>query len=112
MSVAAYHRSAREAEIEQTIRDGVIRLHGKVWHVRDSRRKDVTDMPDLLIVLPPTVALIEIKSQRRDLTPGQAGVMEMLDRCNRLLAGVVRPEPRPGEMSLDEALHLLTGGME
>jgi hypothetical protein len=93
--------------MEATIREGVERLGGVCWSIRDSRGLDVEHQPDLLIVLPPVVALLELKSQRRKVTPGQAHVLELLAQCNTLVSGIVRPVPKPGEISLDEALALI-----
>lgn len=104
-----YRRSATEAEIEKAIRDAVEALGGRCWHVRDSRGMDVEDMPDLLIVLPPIVALIELKSQRRQVTPGQEQVLDLLSGCRRIVSGIVRPHPKPGEMSQDDVLAIIQG---
>ncbi len=104
-----YRRYASEAETQSTIKEAVELLGGRCWWVRDSRGMDVEDQPDLLIVCPPLVALFEVKSQRRHVTPGQMHVLDLLVGCDRVVSGVVRPEPRPGELSLDDALALLKG---
>lgn len=106
IAAADYIQLAKESEIEQTIKDYVERWGGRCWHVRDSRRKDVTDMPDLLIVLPPVVALIETKSQRRTVTLGQQAVMAQLELCDEVVAGVVRPAPRVNEWSVEQLFRL------
>lgn len=102
-----YRRLPREAEMERTIREGVEARGGRVFSIRDSRGMAVADMPDLLIVCGSTVALLELKSQRRRITAGQQHVLELLSRCDELLTGVVRPEPRAGELSFDDALRRL-----
>ncbi len=104
-----YRRSATEDELEATIREAVALRGGRCWHVRDSRGLDVEDMPDLLIVCPPVLALIELKSQRRNVTAGQAHVLELVWQCNVIVSGIVRPVPRSGEMSLDQLLAMLDG---
>ena len=117
MTTAAYRRRATEAEIEAAIKDAVEALGGRVWHVRDSRRMDVEDMLDLLVIVPARegrpgiVALLETKSQYRPITAGQKLVLDLLTGCTRLVSGVVRLIPKPGELSLDDALSELTGGM-
>lgn len=93
--------------MEATIRDAVERWGGRCWHVRDSRQLDVEDMPDLLIAVPGTVALIELKSQRRRVTAGQRHVLDLMAGCTRVVSGIVRPVPRDGEMSLDDLLEML-----
>lgn len=100
----AYLRKLKETDLERTIRAAVEARGGRVWHVRDSRKMAVQDMPDLIIVCPPIVALIELKSHRRDITDGQAVVIDLLAHCDQLLSGVVRPIPRDGEMDLDALL--------
>lgn len=99
----------KEIEMERAIREGVGYRGGHVFSVRDSRKLAVEHMPDLLIVAPhiETVALIELKSQRRDLTDGQRHVLDLLTRCDRLLTGVCRPVPRDGEIGYDELLQRL-----
>jgi hypothetical protein len=109
VNLSVYRSLPTEDQMEATIREAVELHGGRCWHVRDSRRLDVQDMPDLLIILPPHVALLELKSQRRKVTPGQQSVMELLERCHIVTSGIVRPEPRDGEMSLNEALALLVG---
>ena len=106
-------RALLEADMERTIREGVELLGGRVFSVRDSRGLAVADMPDLLCIVPGRdnphglVALLELKSQRRIVTPGQHHVLNLLMLCDRLEAGVVRPIPKPGELSFDDALELL-----
>jgi hypothetical protein len=111
--IRRYRRSMTEDDMERGIADAVHRLGGYCWHVRDSRALNVEDMLDLLIIVPATVerpgivALLETKSQFRQLTPGQGDVLDMLDGCSILISGVVRPDPKPGEMSYDDCLRAL-----
>ena len=108
-----YRATAKEHELESTIIDGVRRLGGYAWHVRDSRKMNVEGMTDLIVVIPErngqpgVVGLIEVKSQRRQVTDLQHQVVAMLAGCERLVTGIVRPNPKPGEMSLDECLERL-----
>lgn len=109
MTLSRYRASTSEDGMERTIREGVEHLGGRCFHVRDSRKQGVEDMPDLFVIAPwcRTVAHLELKSQRRIITPGQAQVLELLARCDRLVSGIVRPNPKPGEISLDDALNLI-----
>jgi len=109
-AITRYRSLPREADMERTIREAVEYRGGRVWSVRDSRGLAIEDMPDLIIVLPPVVALIELKSQRRRITPGQAHVTDLLATCTDLVTGIVRPIPKPGELSQDDLLAILTGG--
>lgn len=112
-TIITYRSLPRESGMERTIREGVERLGGYVWSVRDSRQLAVEHMPDLIIVLPKpegtdgVVALLELKSQKREVTTGQRHVLDLLAGCNRLVTGVVRPVPNEGEMSLNDALELI-----
>lgn len=108
MSIQQYRRLPLEVDMERTITEAVELLGGRVFSVRDSRGLNVQDMPDLLIILPPVVALLELKSQRRKITDGQLDVLAMLAECDRVVSGVVRPDPKDGEISLDEALEVIS----
>jgi hypothetical protein len=107
ISASDYGAAATEAGLEATIKAWVEYRGGRCFHVTDSRGQDVEDMLDLLIILPPVVALIELKKRRR-LTDGQASVLVLLDRCDTVIAGVVRSQRRRlGEWSLNELLAIL-----
>lgn len=61
----------------------------------------MTDCPDLVIVLPGIVAVLELKSQKRRVTPGQESVFRIvrsaaLDGTGWVtgLATIVRPIPK------------------
>lgn len=58
-----YRRLPWETEKECPIRQAVELQGGQVFSVRNSRKLDVEDMPDLIIVLPPYVALLELESR-------------------------------------------------
>ncbi|MGI8406048.1 MAG: hypothetical protein ACR2OE_15025 [Thermomicrobiales bacterium] len=96
-----------ERDMEAAIREAVEYQGGRVWAIRDSRKMAVTDMPDLIVVLPPLVALLELKSQRRHVTDGQRVVLDLLSGCTEVTSGIVRPIARAGEMSYDDALRML-----
>lgn len=96
-----------ERDMEAAIREAVEYQGGRCFSVRDSRKMAVTDMPDLIVLLPPLVAFLELKSHRRHVTDGQQIVMEMLAGCSEIASGIVRPIPRAGEMSYDEIIELL-----
>jgi hypothetical protein len=106
-ALTRYHRSMTEAQMEDAIRD-LVGTRGRVYHLRDARNApELADLPDLLIFAPPVIALVELKSQRRKVAPGQAEVIGLLSRCDELIAGIVRPEPREDEWSYDDLLALL-----
>lgn len=102
-----YHRSVTEDQMEQAIRD-LIRGKGRIFHLRDARTSpELADLPDLIVIAPPVLAILELKSFRRKATTGQIEVMQLLADCSQLVTGIVRIEPREGEMSFDEVLSML-----
>lgn len=111
ISAAAYQQRTTEAEMEAAIRDIVARRNGRCWHVRDTRQSpEMADAPDLLILLPGAAFWIELKSQTRTVTKGQTEVAELLASVTGFIGGVVRPEPRAGELSYDALLERLREG--
>lgn len=117
MTADEYQERMTEAQMTDTIVEKVRSLGGRCWHVRDSRKSPETeDMPDLVIVIPGLVALIELKSAKRQVTPGQQHVMDIAhcispsqDNLIDGLATIVRVKPRPDEMAFDHFLALLDG---
>ncbi len=112
--IERYRRAPTEASMEAAIRDLVALRHGKVFHLRDARRApELADLPDLIVLLPPSpgrpglVALLELKSHRRPVTPGQAEVAGLVASAGRVVGGIVRANPREGELSYDDILSLL-----
>lgn len=94
--------------MEEAIRDLVKHKHGRVFHLRDaSRAPELVDLPDLIVLLPGLVALLELKSARRAVTPGQAEVAGLVASAGRVVGGIVRAVPRAGEIGYDEMLELL-----
>ena len=113
LTVSEYRERSTEAEMTETIAELVGFLGGRMWHVRDSRQAPETaDMPDLVIIVPGLVAIVELKSQLRGITLGQAEVRDLLLSIpdNPYCVGwMVRPNPdrSVGERSYDELLERL-----
>jgi hypothetical protein len=111
--IAAYGASATEADLLRAFTDLEDKVGlGFVWHVRYAPGQRLDGMPDLVCVVPPVVALLEIKTQRDRVSPRQRAVMEALSWCTQVVAGVVRPVPKPGEWSIDDALALMLAAGE
>jgi hypothetical protein len=102
LSSDAYNETASENALELAITEYVARNGGKCWHARDSRGQNLKGMLDLHIVLPPTVMDVELKSQKRVVTTEQQETLALLARCSEFAYAVVRPSPKPGEVTLDE----------
>ena len=101
-AAAMFQNMASEADMQKTIEDLVEMKHGRVFHVRNtSRAPELEDLPDLIIICPPIVGLIELKSLKRKITPGQQRVADLLDACDSLIVGIYRP------WQLDELLEAL-----
>jgi hypothetical protein len=108
VTVDRYRRRATEAQMEGAIRDLVAFRGGRIWHLEDARTApELTDLPDLLILVPGLAAWVELKSQRRIVTPGQAEVAALLASATAFVGGIVRVDPRDGEMGYDELLEAL-----
>lgn len=107
MSIAAYRRTLTEEAMREAILEAVAWLGGVAFYVHDSRRApSMEHWPDLELILPHrrTVAHVELKSQSRIVTPGQATVLALLRECENHETFIVRPEPRLGECSYDDFL--------
>ena len=50
-------------------------------HIRDSRRQNVSDLPDLLLIKPPHKYWAELKRYGKNPTPGQATMIDALRLC-------------------------------
>lgn len=64
--------------------------HGwRAYHTHDSRRSE-PGFPDLVLVRPPRVLIVELKVGRRQLTRDQAEWMRLLERCTEVSAFTLR----------------------
>lgn len=109
MPASAYTATALESGMEESIRELVEWKKGRMWHIRDSRgAPETADMPDLLILIPGRVLVIESKSQNRALTPGQSAVADLMSTVTGCTLGVMRPNPLAGELSFDQVLQIIS----
>lgn len=117
-SVPGYRRRSTEDGMTETVEELVDLLGGRMFHVNDSRTAPETvDMPDLLIIVPNLIAVVELKSQKRATTVGQMVVRELMASIPEnpyLVAWHVRPEPNRelGERSFEELLDRLNATRE
>jgi len=109
IDASTYQQRMSESEMEQSIR-GAVGDRGLVFHIRDSRgAPEMAGFPDLVIVLPEksTVLFVELKSQKRIVTPDQKMTMWALSQCSEVRAYLVRPNPKPEEISFDQLMEVL-----
>ncbi len=62
-----------------------------VFHDNDSRR-NAAGFPDLVLVKPPRVLFLELKSEIGRVRPEQHVWMDALSRCDTIASAIVRPE--------------------
>ena len=107
-----YRRLPSEAEMLAAITDLVTLKGGRLWHLHDARTApELVDLWDTTAILPGGLLVcLEVKSQARPFeSAGQEAVCRMLESVGRVVTGVVRPVPKPGEYSYDEVLDILRG---
>ena len=81
-----------EAELQQLLTDAA-EMHGwLVFHDGDSRRSTGVGFPDLVLVKPPRVLFLELKSEIGRVRPEQHVWMDALMRSDTIGSAIVRPE--------------------
>jgi hypothetical protein len=91
-----------EADLQALIEDAA-HLHGwLVFHDNDARR-NIAGFPDLVLVNPPRVVFLELKSDKGRVRPEQQRWMRALEQCHTLSSAVVRPS------DADDVLAYLSG---
>ncbi len=104
-----YARMASEDGMQTAMQRIVDLKGGRLWHNdRSDACPEMAGFWDTTILLPGTLVCLELKSQqRRWQSAEQRKVAELLATVERVVAGVVRPDPKPGERSYDDVLELL-----
>jgi len=83
-----------EAELQTAIID-VAELAGwLVFHDHDSRRNPA-GLPDLILVKPPRVVFLELKTDTGRLRPEQQTWLEALADCDTIASALIRPDNLP-----------------
>jgi hypothetical protein len=84
------NRGISEKEFQAQILS-LARLAGwKAYHTHDSRRSQ-KGFPDLVLVRPPVILFVELKSEAGKLRPEQKAWLEALSRCPGVEARLWRP---------------------
>lgn len=80
-----------EADLQQLVVDAA-EMHGwLVFHDNDSRR-NVAGFPDLVLVKPPRVVFLELKSEVGRIRPEQQVWMDALSRTDTVASAIMRPK--------------------
>lgn len=80
-----------EAALQQLLTDAAELNGWLVFHDNDSRR-NAAGFPDLVLVKPPRVLFLELKSEIGRVRPEQHVWMEALMRSDTIASAIVRPE--------------------
>lgn len=92
-----FRESVSEAAMQDAIEQVVRMRGGRTFHVRRADvAPELVDLPDLLILDPmgSRIVLAELKSQKRQVTPGQQTVLAMARECGSFHPFLVRPTPK------------------
>lgn len=80
---------------EKAFQDMVLeraRLYGFwCWHDFANRGRNEAGLPDLILIRPPRILFVELKTERGRVSSVQQGVLTMLDRCRGVESYVWRP---------------------
>ena len=80
-----------EAELQALITDAAD-LGGWLWyHTHDSRRSN-PGFPDLVLVRPPEMLFIELKSERGRVSPAQRMWLDQIGQIEYISSDVLRPD--------------------
>ena len=79
-----------EKDFQQAVRDLAALLGWTVWCTWDSRRSPAGE-PDLRMVRPPRVVLVELKRDDGKVTPKQYEALELYRRCPGVETYLWRP---------------------
>ena len=103
-----YLTTMTEDDILAALRELTLALRGRFFHVRNAHQQELTGLPDAICLLPGVSAFFELKTQADQPSPEQLATLSLLQNAPTVATGILRPVPGPGELSLDEALAILT----
>lgn len=93
-AMSTLDHAIKEKEFLQLVKDAA-RVHGWLtYHNLDARGSD-PGFPDLVLVRPPVVLFVELKTERGRVRPEQQTWIDKLKLCRRVDADVVRPHHWP-----------------
>ena len=87
------HELMTEAQFQKWITD-TAELYRWTWrHARDSRRQNLSDLPDLMLIREPRLLFLEVKTMKGKVSDGQRTMLDRLIKCD-VEAYLVRPSDR------------------
>lgn len=97
-----------EAEMQTALDDYAKARGGFSWHInRSDFCPEMVNFWDSTVLVPGTVYLLELKTNDRPFIGRQRKVADLLTTVSRVVCGVVRPDPKPGEYSYDELVEIM-----
>jgi len=95
-----------ERQLQDAIKQAALANGWLFYHTHSSIRSD-PGFPDCVCVRGGSVLVFELKAQKGRVSPQQRAWIDALNRPPVILAAIVRPIPKDGEISYDDALALL-----
>ncbi len=109
MTARTWQEQMTERDMQETLRMWALQNGWLAFHVFDSQRSH-PGFPDLCCVKDGRLLFLELKSQKGRISPWQRQWLTCLADVPAATVVVVRPTPRDGEISYDDALALLATG--
>ncbi len=109
MTARTWQEQMTERDMQENLRMWALQNGWMPYHTADSRRSH-PGFPDLVCVKDGHLLFIELKSQKGRISPWQRVWLDCLADVPSATVVVVRPTPKDGEISYDDALELLAKG--
>ena len=94
-----------EAQMQDAIRTAALRNGWLFYHTHNSRRSDA-GFPDCVCVKDGRMIVFELKKQSGRVEPKQRAWVNRFADVPNCTAAIVRPIPKAGEISYDQALEM------
>lgn len=112
VTVRTWHTLATEAQLQETLRVVALRGGWRYFHNYDARRSPA-GFPDIIAIRNGCMVVFEVKKQKGRVSAQQQDWIDAFGSLGfNVRAAVVRPDPKPGEMSFSAAVALLERGAE
>lgn len=98
-----------ERDMQDAIRVAALRNGWAFYHTNRSDRSD-PGFPDCVCYKDRVLVIFELKAQKGRVSAAQKNWIDRFNDLPNCTSAIVRPEPKEGEMSYDDALELLAAG--